>query len=80
MHRNNIDMNILKKINNSKGEVAVLIDPENTFKKKKLEKLIKIINDSNISFIFVGGSTFKKLNLLYKSMGKFINFKDYNND
>ena len=56
-------MNILQKINNSKGEVAVLIDPEKTFKKKQIEKLINKINDSNISFIFVGGSTFKKLNL-----------------
>lgn len=63
MHRKNIDMNILQKINNSKGDVAVLIDPEKTFKKKQIEKLINKINDSNISFIFVGGSTFKKLNL-----------------
>jgi putative glycerol-1-phosphate prenyltransferase len=63
MHRKNIDMNILQKINNSKGEVAVLIDPEKTFKKIQIEKLINKINDSNISFIFVGGSTFKKLKL-----------------
>ena len=56
-------MDILKKINNSNGEVAVLIDPEKTFKKEQIEKLINKINDSNISFIFVGGSTLKKINL-----------------
>lgn len=56
-------MDILKKINNSNGEVAVLIDPEKTFKKEQIERLINKINDSNISFIFVGGSTLKKINL-----------------
>ena len=61
MHRKNID--ILKKIRKSKGEIAVLIDPEKTFEKEHIEKLINKINVSNISFIFVGGSTLKKLNL-----------------
>ena len=56
-------MDILKKIKKSKGEVAVLIDPEKTFKQEHIEKLINKINVSNISFIFVGGSTLKKLNL-----------------
>jgi putative glycerol-1-phosphate prenyltransferase len=56
-------MDILKKINNSNGEIAVLIDPEKTFKKEQIEKLINKINVSNISFIFVGGSTLKKINL-----------------
>ena len=63
MHRKNIDMDILKKIRKSKGEIAVLIDPEKTFEKEHIEKLINKINVSNISFIFVGGSTLKKLNL-----------------
>ncbi len=56
-------MDILKKIRKSKGEIAVLIDPEKTFEKEHIEKLINKINVSNISFIFVGGSTLKKLNL-----------------
>ena len=56
-------MDVLKKIEACNGEIAILIDPEKTFKTKQIEKLIKKINECNISFIFIGGSTIKKINL-----------------
>lgn len=56
-------MNILNKIESSEGEIAVLIDPEKINKKIDVELLLKKINDSGVSFIFIGGSTLKKINL-----------------
>ena len=58
-----IEMNILEKIKSCKGEIAVLIDPEKTNKPNVIQKLVDKINESNISFILIGGSTLKKINL-----------------
>jgi phosphoglycerol geranylgeranyltransferase len=63
MLKKKIEMNILNKIKSSEGEIAVLIDPEKIKKKKSVELLIKKINESKVSFIFIGGSTLKKINL-----------------
>jgi phosphoglycerol geranylgeranyltransferase len=63
MLKKKLEMNILNKIKFSEGEIAVLIDPEKINKNKELEVLIKKINESNVSFIFIGGSTLKKINL-----------------
>ncbi len=56
-------MNILDKINDSSGDIAVLIDPEKTYQPEKIKLLIEKINQSNVSYIFIGGSTSKKINL-----------------
>jgi putative glycerol-1-phosphate prenyltransferase len=40
-----------------------LIDPEKTFGSTEIEMLVNKINESFISFIFIGGSTLKKINL-----------------
>ncbi len=63
MLKKNFEMNILNKIESSEGEIAVLIDPEKINKKIDVELLLKKINDSGVSFIFIGGSTLKKINL-----------------
>ena len=63
MHKNKAELTLYDKINSCKGEIAVLIDPEKTYKSLEIDKLVKRINQSNISFIFIGGSTLKKINL-----------------
>ena len=63
MLKNKAEVTLYDKINSCKGEIAVLIDPEKTHKKTDIDKLVKRINDSKISFIFIGGSTLKKINL-----------------
>ena len=40
----------------SKKSLALLIDPENTYKKEGLDHLIKIANQADINYVFVGGS------------------------
>ena len=73
MLKNKVEETLYEKIKSCKGEIAVLIDPEKTYKKSDIEKLVKRINDSNISFIFIGGSTLKKINLnpIIKNLKKY---------
>jgi phosphoglycerol geranylgeranyltransferase len=56
-------MNLYDQIRNEVGKIAVLIDPEKTYRKKDLVELIEKINKSFIAYIFIGGSTLKKINL-----------------
>ena len=57
------NMTILERISTCKGAIAVLIDPEKTNKPAEIEKLIHKINESNVTFIFVGGSTLNEIHL-----------------
>ena len=50
------------KINSDKKQIAVLIDPDKT-DKKKLQKITEAANKSNIDFFLVGGSLLLKNNL-----------------
>lgn len=63
MPKNKDKITLYDKINSCKGEIAVLIDPEKTFGSTEIEMLVNKINESFISFIFIGGSTLKKINL-----------------
>ena len=56
-------MSVLQKITNAVGKIAVLIDPEKKATEEDLIPLLRKINTSKIDFIFIGGSTEKKINL-----------------
>lgn len=43
-------------IKKNKKQLAVLIDPENTYAHQELERLINVANEASANFIFVGGS------------------------
>lgn len=55
-----MNKNILDKINSKKGQIAILIDPENTNDEEVLLKLIKKAEFAKIDFFFIGGSTVTK--------------------
>lgn len=56
-------MNLIEEIKNSEGEIAILLDPEKIQKNNRLKLLIEKISQSYIRYIFIGGSTEKKMNL-----------------
>lgn len=43
-------------LKSNKKQLALLIDPENTYQRDDLAELINAINDAEVNFIFVGGS------------------------
>ena len=40
----------------NKKSLALLIDPENTYQKEDLDRLVSIANQADINYVFVGGS------------------------
>lgn len=48
---------LIDELNEMKGGIAVLIDPDKTSQKSDLESLVQKIHLLNPSFIFIGGST-----------------------
>lgn len=50
-------MNILNKISEKKGQIAILIDPEKTNSETKLSPLISKSEGIGVDYFFVGGST-----------------------
>jgi len=50
-------MRLISKIGASKGQIALLIDPEKTNSPKQLDSLIEKARAAHIDYFFVGGST-----------------------
>lgn len=55
-----MNKNTYKKIGQNKGQIAILIDPENSFKEDSLITLLNKIEKAKVDFIFIGGSTVSK--------------------
>ena len=55
-----MNKNTYKKISQNKGQIAILIDPENSFKEDSLITLLNKIEKAKVDFIFIGGSTVSK--------------------
>jgi putative glycerol-1-phosphate prenyltransferase len=53
----NASTNILAGICATKGQIAILIDPEKCREASKLEELLKKASFANVDYLFVGGST-----------------------
>lgn len=51
---------IYNSIKNSNGQIAILIDPEKTNRAAQLESILARIANSEVTFLFVGGSSAKK--------------------
>lgn len=51
---------ILQKISSKKGQVAVLIDPDEVSGKKQINDLVKKCEFAQVDYFFVGGSTVSK--------------------
>lgn len=49
--------NILTQLNQQKGQIAVLIDPEKTNSENQLKQLVEKATFAGINYFFVGGST-----------------------
>lgn len=52
--------NILNKISNKKGQIAILIDPDKVNSKQQVFSLLKKCMFAEIDFLFIGGSTVSK--------------------
>lgn len=55
-----MNKNTYKKISQNKGQIAILIDPENSFKEDLLITLLNKIEKAKVDYIFIGGSTVSK--------------------
>jgi len=55
-----VDKTIFDKIANKKGQIAILIDPENSNNETLLKELIKKAEFAKIDYLFIGGSTVTK--------------------
>ena len=56
-------MRLINKIEASKGQIALLIDPEKTNSAEQLNSLIKKAGAAQIDYFFVGGSTVSRLGI-----------------
>ena len=55
-----MDKNTYTKLSQKKGQIAILIDPENSFDEGSLIALLKKVEEVKVDFIFIGGSTVSK--------------------
>jgi putative glycerol-1-phosphate prenyltransferase len=68
-----LSKDIFQKLNSTIGQIAVLIDPEETNSTEKLQVIVEKAKFANVDYFFIGGSTvtrtdFQKTTLILKTL------------